>query len=233
MIMITLPLKEPLQKPPRGIGDKVIRKIQDVSYGLNKSYKEAAAHLVMKGSLPPNARASLRNLLIFLKSLKNNRTDIAIQRILDVMGYYEYLKTHSKDYPKSEESIEQLLKLAEGKTNLVDFLESFSLDPDQEVGSDEADNDRIKLSTIHSAKGLEYQVIFLCGMEEGSLPHFHAVAKNNPHGEEIKEERRIAYVGMTRSTDYLCITYVKSRNMLPRNYSRFLCEINQNLFHHI
>ena len=113
-----------------------------------------------------------------------------------------------------------------GNVNLGDFLEEISLISD--VSSHKEDNNEVTLMTIHSAKGLEFDVVFLIGMEEGIFPHNMSLMEDN-----LEEERRLCYVGITRARERLYITNAKRRMLYGKDQmnlpSRFISEIDKEL----
>ena len=113
-----------------------------------------------------------------------------------------------------------------GSVNLGDFLEEVSLVAD--VSNHTEDGNVVTLMTLHSAKGLEFPVVFLIGMEEGVFPHNMSLMEDN-----IEEERRLCYVGITRAKDILYLTNAKRRMLYGKDTenmpSRFISEINENL----
>jgi DNA helicase-2/ATP-dependent DNA helicase PcrA len=127
------------------------------------------------------------------------------------------------------ENLEELVGVArefraqeEGETTLAAFLEQVQLQSDQDTLAD--DGAQVTLMTIHNAKGLEYRAVFLIGMEEGIFPHARSIEDN-----EIEEERRLCYVGMTRAMERLTLTHASARTLFGRREynlpSRFLDEL--------
>lgn len=155
------------------------------------------------------------------------------KHILDCTGYIEILK--GENQPGSEDRIENLHELVNAAAgaedqgiSLAEFLDHASLVSDAD---DYDENSRVTLMTLHSAKGLEFEAVFLVGMEEGVFPH--KLALDDP--EEIEEERRLCYVGMTRAKDRLILSRARQRRSYGRDSfdqttpSRFLREIPREL----
>ncbi|WP_457572661.1 ATP-dependent helicase [Desulfolithobacter sp.] len=151
-----------------------------------------------------------------------------------VMEYYEpiFEKIYYDDYPKRRKELEQLQVLISGYGDLHSFVDDTTLDP-PETGSSSAGSeiqDRLVLSTIHSAKGLEWDVVFVMGLAQGRFPHQNAVP-----GEAWEEERRLLYVAATRARKQLFLTYPRElvtpdRKMTRTGMSPFLREIEPGLY---
>ena len=144
-----------------------------------------------------------------------------IEYILDKTNYL-YSENLTEDEQKDrEEIISGLVTDAKAYADLSDFLENAAL----MSSSDGNSNDEVVLMTLHSAKGLEFPVVFLAGMEEGLFPHSRVYDGGK---EELEEERRLCYVGMTRAKEELILSYANSRAIFgQRNYnnpSRFIAE---------
>jgi superfamily I DNA/RNA helicase len=187
--------------------------------------------------LPPQARAGARQLLELLEGYgRRFRTDGLTPEALREFFRDSGLKAQiedSVDSPKAAklrlELLEELAESAsrgqrvEGKVDLGLFVETLSLDPPAgpEKGSEEA----VTLMTLHSAKGLEFPVVFLVGMEEGLLPH----VRNPAAARSFAEERRLCYVGMTRARERLILCHARARRRRGVSAvsvpSRFLAEI--------
>jgi DNA helicase-2/ATP-dependent DNA helicase PcrA len=152
-----------------------------------------------------------------------------------VMTYYEPLfeKIYYDDYPKRRRDLDQFKALIAGYGDLQSFVDDTALDP-PDVGSGEnvfaEDSQRLVLSTIHSAKGLEWDTVFVIGLAEGRFPHQHAVP-----GEQYEEERRLLYVACTRAKKQLFLTYPREMMTPDRQTMRaamtpFLREVSAGLY---
>ncbi len=150
--------------------------------------------------------------------------------VLDRTGYLEELQAESATRVEIEgrvENVEELLGAARESSSLADFLTEVSLVADSdEVGDDESS---VTLMTLHTAKGLEYPVVFIAGMEEGVFPHLRALGE--PH--ELEEERRLCYVGVTRARERLYLSNAWCRSLWGEAQynppSRFLSEVPESL----
>jgi len=152
-----------------------------------------------------------------------------------VMTYYEpvFQKIYYDDYPKRRRDLDQFKVLIAGYGDLQSFVDDTALDPpDVSNGENmlEVDSQRLILSTIHSAKGLEWDTVFVIGLAEGRFPHQHAVP-----GEQFEEERRLLYVACTRAKKQLFLTYPREmmtadRQNMRANLTPFLREISGGLY---
>lgn len=151
-----------------------------------------------------------------------------------VMAYYEpvFQKMYYDDYPKRRKELDQIKALIAGYGDLQSFVDDTALDPPEATTSDDANEDgqRLILSTIHSAKGLEWDTVFVIGLAEGRFPHQHATP-----GEQWEEERRLLYVAATRAKKLLYLTYPREMIMPDRQTVRtgmspFLREISPGLY---
>ncbi|MEK7616614.1 MAG: UvrD-helicase domain-containing protein [Patescibacteria group bacterium] len=151
-----------------------------------------------------------------------------LDKVLQITGYLAYLDDGTEEGKGRVENVKELRSVAEEFPNLLDFLENVAL---VEAGDKPKNEpaDAVTLMTLHNAKGLEFPVVFMIGMEEGLFPHSRAMLDPN----ELEEERRLCYVGITRAKEKLYLTYTRQRlyfgtrsnNMV----SRFLADIPQNL----
>jgi len=151
-----------------------------------------------------------------------------------VMAYYEPIleKIYYDDYPKRKGDLEQIKALIGGYGDLQSFVDDTALDPPEATTSQDQDeeNKRLILSTIHSAKGLEWDAVFVIGLAEGRFPHQRAEP-----GEQWEEERRLLYVAATRAKKYLFLSYPRELMTPDRKFHRtvmspFLREINPGLY---
>lgn len=199
-----------INNPPRGIGKATLEKIQNISMGKGITFYQAIEEFCQQSSMRSyrNQKESLKDFIHLMNSLRQeiNGMGLAelINRIIITTAYMEKLMLQ-----REEERIENLgeliraakdFEMVEGKQSLSSFLNHISLlsNLDEEKGV----KDGVQLLTLHGAKGLEFPVVFIVGMEEGLCPHYKEV--NNPEG--LEEERRLCYVGMTRAVDKLYLT---------------------------
>ncbi len=151
--------------------------------------------------------------------------------ILQKTGYLEYLDDGTEVGKGRVENVKELRSVAEEFPNLIDFLENVALVEGGSLPSrkNAVQKDAVTLMTLHSAKGLEFPVVFIVGMEEGLFPHSRSMLNPN----ELEEERRLMYVGVTRAKEKLYLTYARQRLYFGTRsnnlVSRFLGDIPQNL----
>ncbi|MBQ3021534.1 MAG: UvrD-helicase domain-containing protein [Bacilli bacterium] len=217
-------LRRIINVPKRGIGEAALKTLENVS---------TLEGISMFDALSSNKELEFKNMILDLvkKSEEMTLTDL-IDEILDKTGLKREL-----DEDKTLENEVRLDNLMEFKSitasfeertgliNLGDFLEEISLISD--MANHKEDNDEVTLMTIHSAKGLEFDVVFLIGMEEGIFPHTMSLMENG-----VEEERRLCYVGITRARERLYITNAKRRMLYGKDTmnmpSRFIDEIDKN-----
>ncbi len=202
--------------PARGIGEKSVQKILEGNIA-GLTAKTAAAYERFTGVL-----SALRE-----KNASGVGPADIIEELLRKIDYRSYLDDGDK--LKAEERNENLTVLI-GEAGAYETLDEFLADAALMSSSDEeAGKDAVTLMTLHAAKGLEFPVVFLVGLEEGLLPHVRSMEESL---EDIEEERRLAYVGMTRAMQELFLSYANSRFMFGgRNYnfpSRFLTDLGYN-----
>ncbi len=155
-----------------------------------------------------------------------------LDKILSVTGYLAYLDDGTDQGKGRVENVKELRSVAEEFPELVTFLENVALVQDNQLPESKKKSDQneaVTLMTIHASKGLEYPVVFLVGMEEGLFPHSRSMLNPN----EMEEERRLAYVGITRAKEHLFLTYTRSRLYFGTRsnnlVSRFIGAIPENL----
>jgi len=213
--------------PKRGIGPKTIKKIEQLKT-CDMGLQDAARMAVDKKTISPKVGKLLTLLIDLLDDIKDMKPDLAIKKVLEKVDYFEYLnqytKSESKDFISRKENIEQLIYSASVYETIVDYLEDAALINEDKGNEDE--NSEINLSTIHAAKGLEYQVVFVVACEEQLFPHWRSL--ESEFG--IEEERRLMYVSTTRSEQYLFFSFAQYRRGQYNIRSRFLDEISEFLY---
>jgi DNA helicase-2/ATP-dependent DNA helicase PcrA len=227
--------------PARGIGDKTIEVLRAAAAregGTTWDAIEAAVSGDLVG-LAPRTRNALAEFATLVRRLRTRIGLVALPELLDealeASGYRAMLADGSED---GEERWANLLELRAVTTRYDDLapddaldrlLEETALVADQD--SYEGDADAATLITLHAAKGLEFPVVFIAGLEEGLLPHQRAL--DDPSGKEMEEERRLAYVGITRARDRLYLSCAFRRHLFGQSRasfaSRFLGDIPQAL----
>jgi DNA helicase-2/ATP-dependent DNA helicase PcrA len=215
--------------PKRGLGDATVQLLHDHARKHRVPLSEAARVMVATDALKPKPRGALRGVLEAFERWRKQRdalphTELA-EIILDESGYTEmWQKDRSADAAGRLENLKELIRSMEEFENLQGFLEHISLVMDTEKG---ADADAVNIMTLHSAKGLEFDTVFLPGWEEGLFPHQRTLDDQGRAG--LEEERRLAHVGLTRARKRAKIYFATNRRMhglwqtnIP---SRFLDEL--------
>ncbi|RWQ34440.1 MAG: ATP-dependent DNA helicase [Mesorhizobium sp.] len=215
--------------PKRGLGEATIRQIHDTARALRIPMLEAAAKLAESDELKPKPRAALRevsaNFERWQKTLETTPHTELAETILEESGYTDMWKNdRSVEAPGRLENLKELIRSMEEYESLRSFLEHVALVMDAEQN---AELDAVNIMTLHSAKGLEFETVFLPGWEEGLFPHQRALDEGGRSG--LEEERRLAYVGLTRAKKNLHLWFVSNRRIhglwqstIP---SRFLDEL--------
>ncbi len=225
-------VKRVLNVPKRGVGDGSVAKIDAFAAAEGITFADAMRHGHEAGLTGPAARG-VESFVRLLDEMNMLSLDEAtgpgdlLQAVLDGSGYLSELEAEeSVEAAGRLENIGEMIGSAREFTRIDEFLEQVALVAD----TDELDDDdKVVLMTLHSAKGLEYPVVFLVGMEEGLFPNSRALTEPT----QMEEERRLAYVGITRAQQRLYVSHAWSRQLFgTTNYnppSRFLDEIPADL----
>ena len=218
-------LRRVINTPKRGIGENSIKEIEERSKEKN---------ITMFDALESKKELEFKNII---ESLIKKAENLSLTELIDTILIDTNIK-HELEASKAIEDATRLENLMEfksitasfeertGNVNLSDFLEEIALIAD--MSNHTEDGDVVTLMTLHSAKGLEFKIVFLVGMEEGIFPHNMSLMEDN-----IEEERRLCYVGITRAQDILYITNAKRRMLYGKDTmnmpSRFISEITDEL----
>ncbi|MDO8587039.1 MAG: DNA helicase PcrA [Armatimonadota bacterium] len=234
----TVSLKRVINLPPRGIGPTTVTKLEDFAAENRISLFDAVQRADEIEGLLTKPRKSLNAFAKFINFLNSAREHYGVARltveILENTGFITHLQEEkSGDAQSRVENVRELLSVTQQfdaeseEKSLARFLEQVALMSDID-SYDEAGN-AVTLMTLHSAKGLEFPVVYIVGMEEGIFPHSRSL--NDP--EELEEERRLCYVGMTRAKEELHLTWAWQRMfqgmMRRQERSRFLRDIPSEL----
>ena len=228
-------LRRALNTPKRGVGDGSVAKLEAWAEAHGLTLMDA---LVNASEAGVRGRA-LTGIGAFLKVIDDSRglldggPALVLEQMLESSGYLDQLEVEAAGETEVGvqaqgrlENLDELISAASESENVNDFLEQVSLVSDTD---DLADDSMLTLMTLHSAKGLEYPVVFLVGMEEGVFPHFRSLTEPD----ELEEERRLAYVGITRARQRLYLTHAWHRTIhgtpMYNPPSRFLEEIPEEL----
>ena len=216
--------------PKRSIGDTTINSISEHAKKNLCSWEVASRKLIEKNKIKPKTKVGLNSLLNLLEKWRNDlkikkNQNKLLQTILDESGYSEMLKNKKELENESRlENIKELLRAMKEFDNLETFLEhvalATSLDQDWQ-------KEKVNLMTMHSSKGLEFNVVFLPGWEEGLFPHQKSIEEKGENG--LEEERRLAYVGITRAKKLAKISFSMNRfyqgDWMDNMSSRFVDEL--------
>jgi DNA helicase-2/ATP-dependent DNA helicase PcrA len=226
-------LRRVLNVPARGIGAKTVEELERVAGERNVSLWDAIGIVEEERRLPGRATQPLAAFRALVEGLRAQRETLGVkellQRILQQSGYAAALA--NEDSHESQDRLENLAELLSAAAEYesrdeapspTGFLDRVSLLSESDVARDDAP---VVLMTLHSAKGLEFDWIFLAGLEEGLIPH----ARSLQSDAGLEEERRLCYVGMTRARERLFLTFAQSRQVFGQRKltepSRFLAEI--------
>ena len=223
--------------PKRGIGDKSFGKIISLAKDKSLSLYQASQLLAGSDEIPKKASSSLTNFISLIdrctEMTSSKKFNDILKILLDESGYMEMLKNDKNINALSKiENIKELTVAMEDYASIEEFLEHIALIS----AVDETENDsKVSLMTLHAAKGLEYEFVFLPGWEEGLFPHQKTIDESGNKG--IEEERRLAYVGITRAKKNLNISTSLTRrfqnNWMPSLQSRFIDELDADLIKNI
>lgn len=222
--------------PPRGIGPTTVKRLREWASVQNINLLEVMLRVQEIPDIKPkNARIVEEFCNIFSKLYKLPTYPVMefVRHVINGIGYTDYLKnTYDNDGRERLENIEELVNAAREYDisnpdgSLQGFLQEVSLISDIDKWDDNAET--VTLMTLHAAKGLEFPVVFITGLEEGLLPH----SQSKDSDDEIEEERRLCYVGITRAQKELFLTYTRYRTKFgqrtPCIPSRFLGEIPED-----
>lgn len=231
-----LSLKRIINEPKRGIGKTSLDNVEQIAEQNQISMYEVIKKAEQFGlnRVFINSREFINTMEELMQEKENLSISELIKEMLNKTGYTKALEQENTIEAENRiENLEELLTVAiefeeqYAENTLAEFLENITLSSD--VDNMEETDDSITLMTLHSAKGLEFEVVFLVGMEEGIFPSYRSIGEEK----ELEEERRLCYVGITRAKRYLNITCAKQRTMFGSTsynaISRFVKEIPKEL----
>ncbi len=226
-----------LMNPKRSIGYSTLARMELIATEFKVTLEESLSRLLEEGQLNKTATINAEKFLELIAELRsisdNESASKVVESLVDRLEIIDRLRSDGTEEGEARAAnIEEFLNLSAEFENFSDergleaFLASVSLIADIDQSDSEAD--KVLMTTIHQVKGLEFPVVFLCGLEEGTLPHQRSLESE----EDIEEERRLAYVGITRAKEVLHISYVTNRHIhgVPKvcTPSRFIKEIQSN-----
>ena len=236
-----------ISNPTRGVGEKTLGKIRQAANKFNISYIKASAKLIDEGSIGGRGGAGLKDYLEFIigckQFIEENTLSELMELIIKESGLYAYHAKEAGEKGKTRtENLEELItatknfeqSIKDEKTNVEiaeSYLDVISLDSGERQASEQ--DDAAQLMTMHSAKGLEFKLVLLTGLEESLFPH----GRSMESASQLEEERRLCYVAITRAMEKLYITHAESRRLHGTDTfnppSRFLREIPKELIDEI
>jgi DNA helicase-2/ATP-dependent DNA helicase PcrA len=233
-----------INTPPRGIGSKTLDTVRDVARGRGISLWQAIGAVIEEKLLPARALGALEGFTVLINELDSGTDELALEELMEhviqASGLIDY---HQKERgEKGQARVENLEELVSAAKQFVpdeaadlaplqQFLDNAALD----AGDAQADEheDSVQMMTLHSAKGLEFPLVFLAGMEENLFPHRMSLEEPG----RLEEERRLCYVGITRAMEKLVMTYAESRRLHGSETfntpSRFVREIPAELLQEV
>ncbi len=223
--------------PPRGIGAKSLQTIRDAAEATRGSLWQATAEIIQNQSLKGKAAGGLQTFVATVTEMQTLALEANLQELTkEMLGATGLLDYHANEKgEKGEARKENLLELVnavaeydnEAEEPLAEFLAQAALDAGEQQAA--LDQDAVQLMTLHSAKGLEFPLVFLSGMEEELFPHVMSMEEPG----RLEEERRLCYVGITRAMEKLVLTFAESRRLYGQDkyhqVSRFVREIPAGL----
>lgn len=229
-------LKRIINEPKRGIGKTSLDNVEEIAYQAGISMYEVIKHADQYGL--NRVFVNSREFIELIEELRQKKDELEISELIKLVlnksGYTKALELENTVEAESRlQNLDELLTVAMefeeefAENSLNEFLESITLSSD--VDNLEDTEESVTLMTLHSAKGLEFPVVFLVGMEEGIFPGYKSIGEPK----ELEEERRLFYVGITRAKEYLHMTCAKRRTIFGSTsynaISRFVKEIPQDL----
>ncbi len=236
-------LERVINTPTRGIGSKTIDDLRALARERAVSMWQAIEMVLANGLLTPRARTSLGGFKALVDELDSETLELpleeCVEHIIHRSGLLEFHRAEKGERGQARvENLEELVSAAktfrpedDTQSSLQQFLDSAALD----AGDSQADpyEDSVQMMTLHSAKGLEFPLVILAGLEENLFPHRMSIEEPG----RLEEERRLAYVGITRAQQKLLITYAESRrlhgNETYNTPSRFVREIPSELIEEV
>lgn len=228
-----------INTPSRGLGQSTVDKIEDYAKQMNLSLIEAAIQCIESRALTGRTQTKLQSFLDIVSELRTSVEQKGLAEFYqDLLQITQYLPSlEADDSIESQSRIQNLeefgnaiaryLELNPNEAHITQFLHHMALVSDAENNEDDVNT--VTMMTLHIAKGLEYPVVFVTGLEEGLFPHMASGDMDDVENLEMEEERRLFYVGMTRAEQKLYLSYSRQRKVWGQNQfqqpSRFLKEI--------
>ncbi len=231
-----------INTPSRGLGKTTLDKIEALSQQNQISMLEAAIAILDTKQLTARTKNKLNSFLDILTQLRESCLEKDLNEfykdLLEISQYLPCLENEEtveannriENLEEFGNAISRYLELNPDEQHITQFLHHMALV--SEADNEKEDPNTVTLMTLHIAKGLEFPVVYVAGLEEGLFPHIASSDLNNPGDLEIEEERRLFYVGMTRAEEKLYLSYAKQRKVWGQNQfqasSRFISEVPEN-----
>jgi DNA helicase-2/ATP-dependent DNA helicase PcrA len=226
-------LKRIINIPPRGIGSKTLAHIEKIARQKKSTLYQALAEAAQMEGISPTVRKKAKDVYVLFEGIKGKINSFSLSElvalIVEQTKYMEYLMEQGPEAQTRVENVKELIGglTGSGIDGVKEFLDHVALITD--IDEYEEGVSRVSLMTLHSAKGLEFPIVFMVGMEEGLLPYYLRL----DNAEELEEERRLCYVGMTRARERLYMTGAITRHLFGmgqrRIPSRFLRDIPKDI----
>ncbi|MFD1259235.1 DNA helicase II [Entomomonas asaccharolytica] len=239
-------LERIINLPTRGIGERTIEQVRQLARELNISLWQSLKEIITNKGVPARACSALNNFVLLINRLTDEIQPLKLSEQIDLVikqsGLLEFHRAEKGDKGEARvENLEELVSAAsafehdedmeDNTTPLAAFLDHAALEAGEKQAGD--GEDCVQLMTLHNAKGLEFPLVFLTGLEEGLFPH----QRNIEDIDRLEEERRLAYVGITRAMQQLVLTYAETRrlhgNETYNRISRFVREIPTDLLREV
>ncbi|MBL3284529.1 ATP-dependent DNA helicase PcrA [Rickettsiales endosymbiont of Paramecium tredecaurelia] len=223
-----------INMPKRGIGNSTIDNISGYAFAHNVSLFHAASHMLDLNLFTPKISASLKKFIDLIHELqaryKEQKASVVTKYLIEVSGYLAHLAADGEENAERKANLNEMCVAIDELDDISVFMQHASL-LDEEQFSQDAPKSQVNVMTLHASKGLEFDIVFLPGWEEGVFP---SLRSQNINALAIEEERRLGYVGITRAKKDLYISYAQTRNLfnafVSSRPSRFLKEMPDSLF---
>ncbi|MCG8642172.1 MAG: ATP-dependent helicase [Desulfobacterales bacterium] len=212
--------------PKRGLGPAMIKKMADIRTQ-GESLQDAARIMIKDRVLTQKVHENLSRVIEILDSIREMPPARAMDEVISQTDYYGYLEKKAKtkaEFVTKKENVEQLIHTARAKSDMLEYLEEAALIKEDKEEEDDMDSTGVSLLTIHSAKGLEYDTVFVVGLEERLFPHWRSIDAGD---KALFEERRLMYVAMTRAERFLYLTHANYRKGEFSIRSRFVDHVEE------
>ena len=227
--------------PTRGLGNKTLEQIRETARLMDVSLWQAAQAMAASPDVTARVKNALNGFFLLIKNLHDDTEGLDLsERVAQVVEHSGLIAYHGREKSdKAEARVENLQELVNAakafdmsneEEEEMDVMTAFLTHAALEAGEGQADawEDCVQLMTMHSAKGLEFPLVFMCGMEDGLFPHQRSTEESG----RLQEERRLCYVGITRAREQLVLTYTERRRLYGKDHyplpSVFLSEIPEN-----